>query len=406
MSHEALTRPIREWLLDQALGAPDPVVLFETMCQRLAGIGLPITRARLIWQTLHPLFRAETVVWDRGKPAELAHFQHQDNETDAWLKSPLRFVMENRIDVLRRQLAGENETLDFPILTELKAQGLTDYLVLSTRIMHKMETSNPTQGGPRGIIVTWATDRPGGFSNDDLDCLQQIQRVFAVACRTMIQSRVAANITTTYLGKRAGQAVLNGQIRRGDGHRTQAVVWFSDLRDSTSLAETMHADRYFGLLNDFFETAAGPLADHGGEVLDFIGDAVLGIFPFDDEAGLADAARRANAAVRQVLEVDREVNSRREAAGEDRFRFGLGLNVGEVKYGNIGIPQRLSFSVIGHAVNEAARIESMTKLLQRPVLSGRRFAELDQALWRSVGNHKLEGVLDPVELFAFRPMAA
>jgi adenylate cyclase len=403
MAHEALIHPIREWLIDQALGAPDPVVLFESMCQRLAGIGIPISRARLIWQTLHPLFRAETVIWDRGQPAKLDTFPHQDNETPAWINSPLRFVIHNNISVLRRQLQGENELLDFPILQELKEQGVTDYLVLSTVITHTMEMEGSSRSGPRGVIVTWASDRPGGFSAEDLASLQEMNRLFAVICRTMIQSRVAANITSTYLGRRAGQMVLRGQIRRGDGEQMNAVVWFSDMRNSTMLAESLPSEDYFALLNSYFEATAGPLVERGGEVLDFIGDGVLGIFPFDTDRAMADAAKRANAALDDVMARAHSANSTRAAEGLERFNFGVGLNVGGVKFGNIGIPQRLSFSVIGQTVNEVARIESMTKLLQQPVLAGHGLASLVPERWRSLGEHKLEGVLDPMELFAFQP---
>ncbi len=136
MAHHALLLPIQEWLIDEALGEPDIVNLFETMCQRLTGIGIPIARARLIWQTLHPLFRAETVIWDRGKEATLDQFRHQDNETDAWSRSPLRFTLENRLDIFRRQFFGENMMLDFPILSELKEQGFTDYVVWRRRVGH------------------------------------------------------------------------------------------------------------------------------------------------------------------------------------------------------------------------------------------------------------------------------
>lgn len=402
MSHQALARPIREWLIDQALGQPDIVVMFETMCQRLSGIGIPIARARLIWPTLHPLFRSETVIWDRGEPSHLEQFQHQEQVTDAWLHSPFRFVMESSADMLRRQLQGPNETLDFPILKELKASGITDYLLLATTFDQGMGDELRDVRERRGILVSWSSDRANGFSSDDLECLQQMQRIFALACKTVIQNRISTNIATTYLGTRAGHSVLAGQIRRGDGQHTPAVVWFSDLRGSTAFAENLPADAYFSLLNAYFESTAGPLVEQGGEVLDFIGDAVLGIFPFHDESELEDAARRANTALDQTLIKAANVNHEREAQGLERFRFGIGLNVGEVKFGNIGIPQRLTFSIIGQTVNEAARIETMTKLLQQPVLSGAGLARLNPERWRSVGAHKLDGVLDPVELFAFK----
>lgn len=405
MAHEALISPIRQWLIDQALGDPDIGALFETLCVRLSGIGLPVSRARLIWQTLHPLFQAETVQWDRGEEARLDHFAHQDKETEAWAQSPMRYVLENGLAVLRRQLQGPNETLDFPVLAELKEQGVTDYLVLATAISDAEVMLNGKRAGPRGIIVTWASDRESGFSADDLTCLQAVQQALAVACKTVIQSRIATNIATTYLGQRAGANVLSGQIRRGDGARTNAVVWMSDMRNSTALAESMPSDVYFSMLNAYFEATAGALVENGGEVLDFIGDAVLGIFPFDCDESLRDAADRAGKTIDQALGRARDANADREREGLERFKFGIGLNVGEVKFGNIGIPERLSFSVIGHTVNEVSRIENMTKLLQQPVLAGSALAGLAPDRWKSLGEHKLEGVLDPIELFALRQAA-
>lgn len=402
MSHEALVHPVREWLITQALGEPDIVELFETLCRRLAGIGLPINRGRLIWQTLHPLFRAEQVVWNRTETGFLDQFPHQDQVTDAWVQSPLRFVLENKLNIFRRKLHGPEETLDFEMLRELKEKGITDYLVLATSIENTdvgQEFSTPT---PRGILVTWATDRPNGFSPDDLTCLQSIQRVLALCCKTIIQTRISENIASTYLGSRAGRHVLSGQIRRGDGEKTRAVVWYSDLRGSTTFAETLPSEEYFAMLNAYFEATAGPLVENGGEVLDFIGDAVLGIFPFENDEGLENAAHAAGAALDKTLAIGREKNAEREDSGLERFAFGVGLNIGEVKFGNIGIPQRLSFSVIGRTVNEVARIESMTKLLQQPVLSGASLAHMAPERWKSMGEHKLDGVLDPVELFAFR----
>lgn len=402
MPHSALIRPIRDWLIDQSLGEPDIVNLFQELCQRLSGIGLPITRGRLIWQTLHPLFGAETVIWDSGEESSLEQFPHQDGETKQWVKSPLRFVLDNKLKIFRRRLTGPDATVDFGMLEDLKTNGFTDYLVLATP-MQTVDLSNHVENAkPRGILVSWATDREDGFSEDDLYALQSIQRVLAVLCKSVIQTRISENIATTYLGVRAGRNVLDGQIRRGDGQETSAVVWYSDLRNSTMFAETLPAGEYFSMLNAYFEVTAGSLVEHGGEVLDFIGDAVLGIFPYEDDKELEDASERATAALDKTLAMGRENNLEREKEGLDRYNFGVGLNVGALKFGNIGIPQRLSFSVIGSTVNEVARIEGMTKLLQQPVLSGGTLAELQPDRWRSVGAHKLDGVLDPVELYAFK----
>ncbi|MFK5981043.1 MAG: adenylate/guanylate cyclase domain-containing protein [Rhizobiaceae bacterium] len=400
MSQDALLMPIREWLIDQSLGDSDIVSLFETLCLRLTAIGIPIVRGRLIWPTLHPLFQAETVIWDRGEPAVLEQFVHQDNETNAWGRSPMKYVVENNIEVFQRRLSGPNELLDYEVLKDLKEQGVTDYLILATSL--DTYHARDRLSGSRGILVTWGTDRPSGFSSDDLHSLQQIQKRFAVTCKTLVQTRISRNITRTYLGDRAGQNVLDGQIRLGDGQRTKAVVWFSDLRGSTSHAETMEPDAYFNMLNSYFQTTAGSVVHNGGEVLDFIGDGVLGIFPYEDDKDLPEAAMQAHQAIDQTVATAVEVNAERQAEGLQQYKFGVGLNVGEVMFGNIGIPERLSFSVIGPSVNEVSRIEQMTKLLQKPVLAGDKLASLAPDRWQSMGPHKLEGVLEPVELFSFK----
>jgi len=401
MAQNALLMSIREWLVDQSLEGDDIVEIFETLCERLYAAGIPVVRGRLILPTLHPLFGAETVEWNRGNKAKLNQFEHQDNETDTWKRSPMRHVAEQGIEVFRRELAGENEMSDFEILQDLKDQGMTDYLILATKLQHVSTSLNPIRTS-NGVIVTWATDRPTGFSDDDLVSLQKIQRRFAAACKTIIQSRISTNITTTYLGIRAGGKVLDGQIRLGDGEKTKAVVWYSDLRNSTSIAESLPPDVYFSMLNSYFEATAGAVIAHGGEVLDFIGDTVLGIFPYSGDSELCEAANLANQALDQAVVHARDINADREKRGEQQFKFGIGMNVGEVMFGNIGIPQRLSFSVIGPSVNEVVRIEQMTKYLQQPVLAGKKLAELDPHRWKTLGEHKLEGVLDPVELFSFQ----
>lgn len=401
MSREALIDPIREWLVDSALRDSDVVELFESLCRKMVGVGIPVSRARLVWQTLHPLFQAETAIWNEGETAQLEQFAHQDEASDAWNRSPLKFVIDNKIELFRRELTGPNALVDFNLLEELKAEGYTDFVLLTTAFEGTAFRGREGEER-RGIMVTWATKKEGGFSADDLWALRKVQRRFAVACKTVIQSRISTNIAQTYLGNRAGGNVLNGQIRRGDGETTKAVVWYSDLRNSTSLAETMEPSDYFSLLNSFFMSTAEPVVNHGGEILDFIGDAVLGIFPFAEEGQLEDAARMANLALDDAVRTAAETNQERMGQGQEQFKFGIGLNAGEVMFGNIGIPSRLTFSVIGPTVNQVARIEEITKFIQQPVLADRTIASFDEKRWKSTGEHKLEGMLDPVELFAFQ----
>ena len=395
---DTLTGAIGEWLVDQALSEPDIVEMFEGVCHRLHAIGVPLARARMTWPTLHPLFQAETVVWRREKGTEFEQFIHQDQVSDAWLKSPMKHMFDNNLTILRRHLDGPNKLVDFELLEELIEQGLTDYLSITTSFG---EVAHRQEGRVRGIIVSWSSDRPGGFTNDDIAVLKRIQRRFAVACKTAIQDRIARNIAETYLGKQAGGRVLNGQIRRGDGRTTKAVVWYSDLRDSTALADTMPSEDFIKLLNVYFECTAGPAIAEGGEVLDFIGDAVLAIFPCDDEQGtLESAVAAATRALNTSLNMIKDVNEQRKAENLMPIRFGVGLNIGSVMFGNIGVPERLSFSVIGPTVNEVSRIESMTKALGHPALATASVAHQKPDRWQSVGEHRLVGVSQPVELFA------
>jgi adenylate cyclase len=403
MAQESLISQINDWLVDQALGEPDIVEMFNSACQRLAAIGIPVSRARLTWPTLHPLFRAETVLWRRGAIAEFEQFNHQDSVTEEWLRSPMHFMMEADVTVFRRRMEGPDKLIDFDVVQELADQGYTDYLVIRTTFSQPGMFADPRR---RGIFLTWATDREGGFSDSDLGTLQRLQRRFAVCCKTAIQSRIARNITQTYLGHHAGDQVLQGSIRLGDGQETKALVWYSDLRSSTHLAETMPSADFISLLNVYFECAARPAIEAGGEVLAFIGDAVLAIFPFAETDEIPDLAGKIFDATRRSLARADQVNLERRNAGLEPIRFGLALNVGSVMFGNIGVPERLAFSAIGPTVIEVARMEKLTKVIGARVLTTRDIATVEPGLWRSLGEHPLEGVGQPVELFSFREDAA
>ena len=403
MAQESLITQINDWLNDQALGQPDIVELFEGLCQRLRSIGIPIERAMLMWSTLHPLFRAESVLWRQGQPAELNQFHHQDTRTDAWLRSPMNYMLEAKVPVFRRRLVGPDKLLDFDILNDLAEEGYTDYLVISTELFARALFRDDNR---RGIIVTWAADRPSGFTDEELANLQRIQRRLATACKTVIQAQIARNISEAYLGRLTGQRVLNGLIRLGEGEETRALVWYSDLRGSTRLAETMPSAEFLELLNVYFECATRPVIAAGGEVLAFIGDAVLAIFPVTDEADLPRLARSAVAALGESLVLGDQVNAARAKNRLQPIRFGIALNVGSVMYGNIGVPERLAFSAIGPTVIEVARIEKLNKALGTRVLATREVASFDPHLWQSMGEHVLEGLGNPQEVFGFREEAA
>ncbi|KQT86132.1 adenylate/guanylate cyclase domain-containing protein [Aurantimonas sp. Leaf443] len=392
----SLSRQVESWLLDQALKESDIAQIFQQLCIRLNGIGMPIARARLNWPTLHPLHRSEMLSWERGGEVLLDHFEHRDRNTEAWQSSPLRFMLENDLPILRRRLSGPGALLDFKLFVELAAAGYTDYLALSTELA---QPGNFSVYPRTGIFVIWTSDRPNGFTDEELVILQDIQRTFALVCKTIIQQRIMTNIVETYLGPQAGRSVLNGKIRLGDGATTKALVWYSDMRNSTQLTGKLASEDFIQLLNVYFECAARPAIKAGGEVLAFIGDAVLIIFPLSDGDDYAALSGRVLDAVEESFAMQAAANAQRDAEGLDRIEYGIGLNIGRVVFGNIGISERLAFTVIGPTVTEVERIEKLTKEMETNVLASWRVARLLPDRWVSVGAHALAGVEEPVELY-------
>ena len=403
MSNNALIGEIETWLLRKALGEPEIVTLFETLCQRLYAVGVPIERAALSWPTLHPLFRAEQVFWWLDEGAKLEQYYHSSAGNKHWLASPFYHVLTHGLPRLRRRLTGEGANLDFEVLKEFAEKGYTDYLLTASHF--RIAEVELYEGGMTGTMASWATRREDGFTDADLEALTRIQRVFAVACRQVIQRRVMANLATAYLGPTASGRVLSGNIRRGDGEYISAVVWFSDLRGSTRLSDVMSPEDYLALLNCYFECTAEPVIDHGGEILNYIGDGVMAIFPITNGETVEDAARKATAAVDVALK--RCAQSVAEGTPANApLEFGIGLDVGELMFGNIGVLQRLAFSGIGRVVNGVQRIENLTKELGEPVLATEALARVLPERWTPVGRRCFTDFQRKVELFGYRPAEA
>jgi adenylate cyclase len=391
---DSRVQALSDWLIDQAFGDPDVVDVFVGLCERLRELGIRIDRANLAWPTLHPLFQAESVTWDPDSSAVLETHAHGTIPSGDWKNSPLRFVVESNMEMLRRRLAGPDTQTDFPILQRLANHGMTDYVLFATRFTIPRD---PGDGEKGGVLVSWATKAAGGFTEQEIVTLKRLQRRLAIASKTMVLSRVTRNIAETYLGRIAAHRVLSGQIRRGDGEAIEAVVWYSDLRNSTILSETMPEDEYMALLNRYFECAAGAALAAGGEVLDFIGDAVLAIFPQKDGSTAG--------AVRNACEAVADADARRSRILADDpglpLDFGIGIDHGRLMFGNIGVPERLTFSVIGPTVNQVARIEKYTKNMGVLALATPDIANAAPQYWRPVGAHTLVGLSAPVNLYAW-----
>ncbi|MEM7122266.1 MAG: adenylate/guanylate cyclase domain-containing protein [Pseudomonadota bacterium] len=386
---------VADWLMDEALADTTMSELVKGCCQRLHAAGVPLSRAMVSYRTLHPLFGAIWLMWHRGEGMGTYEMPHGRVGDEVFRKSPFFHMLDSGVPYLRRKLEGNDTLLDFPVLQDLTEQGATDYL--AGNVPFGPSTAMESSGD--GIFVSWTTDRPGGFSETDIRSLRRIQKRLAVACKVRIRTEVTQNIVTTYLGPDPGSRVLDGRIKRGDGESIHAVIWYSDLRNSTRLAELLSPADYLAALNSYFECTAGAVLDHGGQVLLLIGDAVLAIFP-TAEAGEKAAAAKALAAAKEAGERMEEINVQRHDAGESRLTCGLALHIGDLTYGNIGVPQRLQFTVVGPAANQVARIEALTKTLDRPLLASAEFAGVLDVAWEDLGSHVLKGIPQPVDVFA------
>jgi len=382
------------WLLNDAWKAASVRDLLVQLSQCLLASGVPIWRLQILIRTLHPqLFATRYTWWRNTGEVEINTAPHEILASQEHRESPYMPILEGAGGV-RRSMEGPDPQFDFPVLRELHARGGTDYVAMP--LLFSDGQIN---------IITLVSDRTGGFSTEELgqfyEILPVLSRLFEVhALRT-----TAITLLDTYLGKHSGQRVLEGSIKRGDSENIHAVIWFCDLRDSTSLTESLAREEYLAMLNQFFDCMAGAVLDHAGEVLKFIGDAILAIFPIEDPAS-PEAARHAIEAAENAQHQIMQLNKQRTAQGANAIGFGIGMHIGELMYGNIGTPGRLDFTVIGSAVNEASRIESMCKTLGQNILLSAEFASLCPNRLVSLGIHTLRGVSTPQELFTLPPPAA
>jgi adenylate cyclase len=378
--------PVIDWLLHKGRRLPTREAVVREVCERVRAAGLPIERVAFFLYALHPQYFGVALFWD-GTKVTARPGGHDFLLTDEYRDSPAARISAGE-RAIRRRLEVPDQQLDFPILRELKAAGLTDYVIAEVVFSDGVRNS-----------VSLATRRPGGFSDHDIAEIERLLHPFALVMEIHSGRELARTLLETYLGRISGSRVLDGQIKRGDGQSIDAVIWFSDLRDSTPLSVALGEQRFLELLNEYFVATAGAVLEHGGEVLRFIGDASLAVFPTAGEPARA-ACERAVAAARAARHRAQAANAARSASGQPAFAWGVGLHLGRVHYGNIGTPERLEFSVIGAAANKAARIEALCKDTgQDVVLSSAVSAELG-APGASLGRFALRGVAGDEEVFA------
>jgi adenylate cyclase len=313
-------------------------------------------------------------------------YGHEDN--------PVRRVQVNG-ETVRRRLEVADAALDFPILHDLKAEGATDYFALP------LKSSFGTNH-----MVTYVTDRTGGFTAGEIADLTRVSQRLALLADLRSQRRIASNILDAYLGPKTGPKVLAGQIRRGTGEEITAVLWWSDLRGFTERSDRLPGAQMIALLNALFDAQATAIASHGGEILKFIGDGLLAIFPIEPADKAAIAARCALDAAIQAVEAARGLMHDPSLADEPPLEIVVALHIGTAIYGNIGAADRLDFTVIGPAVNLVSRIEAVAKALDQPIVVSDDFARAYDGPLKPLGRHELRGLATPHDLFAPLPLAA
>jgi adenylate cyclase len=338
-------------------------------------------------QLIHPQLQAMGYMWRRGEKVQEIARAYGIQFTPAYIGSPLQEAREQGRPV-RYRLADAGE-LHHLLLQELKSEGGVDYFALPMRIRRE---------GPLPV-VSFATDSRSGFSDEDIADLTRLVDMMGAVVEMHIERSVAEIIANTYLGRVVGDRILHGAIRRGEGEEIRAVLWFSDLRDFTGINERMAAGDVLELLNNYLQLVGDALKAHGGEILKFIGDGVMAYFPAEDALFLPMVTGAALNAARRLMSDIEAANEARATGGLDPVRFGIGLHVGPVTFGNVGTEDRLDFTVIGPAVNRAARLESLTKELRVPVLASSEFNDVCMVPMKPLGKHTLRGIPDPVEVF-------
>jgi len=367
-----------DWLVNGARSAPSPPQMMAETCERLVRAGIPLSRVNIFIRTLHPDIFGFSFVWRPGEEVTVTSASFDAPDSQEFKSSPLAILYETASEV--RYRLDDPESARFPFLDDMRAEGVTDYFAAPLLFADGLLNSS-----------SWTTKQPGGFSNAQLDGLRSLIPPLARLTEIISLRRRAATLLDTYVGNRAGERILGGQIRRGHTDTMDAAIWLSDLRGFTALSDRLPAETVVDILNSYFDCQVSAIRAHGGEVLKFMGDGLLAVFPIDEYVG--DVRQVCS----RVLEAARDSRASVEALqypiGEtvERFRFGVALHVGKILYGNIGGGNRLDFTCIGPAVNLAARLEKIAGRLNRTIVASAGFAGICAGGWTELGEFPIAG---------------
>ncbi len=373
-------KKITDWLIDGARSAPNPARMMAETCERLVAAGMPLWRVGVFVRTLHPDIYGRNFVWKPGAEVEIGSVDFGIQDSPEFRSSPLAIVFREGIEVRAR--SDDPASKRFPIIDDMRAEGVTDYVALPLLFID----------GPANAS-SWTTKQPGGFTDEQLDGLRQLVVPLARVIEIISLRRTAALLLDTYVGNRAGERILAGQIRRGHTDTMNAAIWLSDLRGFTRLSDRLPSEIVVDILNRYFDCQVAAITRRGGEVLKFMGDGLLAVFPVArDDGNAADVCNRVLEAVEECSASVAELTYSEGGHVVESFRFGLALHIGTVLYGNIGGANRLDFTCIGPAVNLAARLEKIASNLHRTVVASASFAEsCSNASWCDLGEFPIAG---------------
>ncbi|TMJ37586.1 MAG: adenylate/guanylate cyclase domain-containing protein [Alphaproteobacteria bacterium] len=391
---------ISQSIIARGLAGQSELALLHGFCEECTKAGLDLAIATAVIDTLHPIHEGRAFHWraDGAVEKEISEYTTTSYSEENWRKSTFYHLLQSGEDELRRRL-DDNEPRDFDYLGRLDEQGQTDYVAFLQRFDREGSI-----GEMDCIYTQWSTARPGGFGEPELTALRGLVPLLALALKTASLARVAETIAEVYLGRDAGERVLSGRIVRGIADRIHAVLWYSDLRDFTTITDASPPDEVIPLLNDYADAVISAIHDKGGDVLKLIGDGTLAIFGGADPQETCRRALLAEAKMRRRIA---EVNERRKAEGRAVTGVNLGLHIGDVFYGNIGSTTRLDFTVVGPAVNEVSRIVALCRSVDRDILLSSDFRdatpEPERSRLVSIGRFALRGVSRARDLYTIDP---
>jgi adenylate cyclase len=369
---------LTDWLIDGARSAASPSRMMAETCEGLVVAGLPLWRVGVFVRTLHPDIYGRNFIWRPGAEVELGTVDFNILDAPEFQASPLAIVFRQGLEVRAR--VGDPASQRFPIIEDMHAEGVTDYIALPLLFIDGTVHAS-----------SWTTKQPGGFTDQQLTGLRSLVRPLARVIEIIQWRRTSSLLLDTYVGNRAGERILSGQIRRGHTDTMHAAIWLSDLRGFTALSDRLPAETVVDILNNYFDCQVSAIRTHGGEVLKFMGDGLLAVFPIDEYVG--DVRQVCSSVLEAARESRASVEAMHYPIGDavERFRFGVALHVGRILYGNIGGGNRLDFTCIGPAVNLAARLEKIAGKLSRTIVASEGFAGICAGGWSELGEFPIAG---------------